>query len=97
MNLNRVRRDDYRAKITRYESQYEVLKGLSEYLLNSKCWIQNYLMKTEERERCKKVFKDLVNTEKELMACHLCQYSSENDNNEIICSDWFNKWFNSMR
>ncbi len=95
MNLMRVESKNYGAKIIRYEEKYKILKKLNEYLLNSKCWIQNYLMTTEERNRYEQVFKDFVNAEKELMMYHLLEAIGAN--NEIICSGWLNDWYNSIR
>lgn len=98
MNLIRVEPKNYHAKLTRYEAQYKVLKELNEYLLNSKCWIQNYLMTTAERNRYEKVYKDLVRAQKELVWCNfLLQDKSIGENTQILCADWFNEWFNGIR
>lgn len=93
MNSIRVESDDYRAKIVRYEERYKVLKELNEYLLNSKCWIQDYLMTAEEKERYTRAFKRFLEAEKELLLYYLYDYTERKGDNEIIHSDWFNKWY----
>lgn len=90
-------RNEYSTKTVYTEEQYNVLKDLTENLLKSKCWIQNYLMTTKERQRYEEVFKRLVNTEKEMVSCYLFELSEENNDTEMICSSWYNNWLHSTR
>ena len=97
MNLIRVSSNDYGAKTIRYEEIYKVRKELYEYLRDSKCWIQKYLMTTQEKQRYERVFKDFVNAEKEFVGYSLFEYSDRNKIDDLTNSEWFIKWYNSTR
>lgn len=48
-----------------YNEQYELLKKLTDFLLESRHPIQNYLMTKEEKEKCSSVFKEFEEVEQE--------------------------------
>ncbi len=93
MNLIHVSSDDYRAQIIRYKEIYKVRKELYKYLKDSECWIQKYLMTTQEKQRYEQVLKEFVNAEKQFVAYSLFEYSDKNNIKDLTISDWFREWY----